>query len=437
MSDIKHLKVAPEMLNGSGMDVPRTGGKRKRVVRGVVLGVVAAVVVAGAALALTRIKAAPPSVKRGLLWTDKVKRGPMVRQVQGQGTLAPEEIRVIAAPAAGRVERIAVERGAIVTPETLLVELVNPDVELAALEADRALASAEATLATLGASTEGDRLGQQSLIANLESQLGDAKRRAAADEDLAKKGFLSELELGQSRDRATELDGRLKFEKKRLTTLDRGGGARVTAQRSEIARLAALVDFRRRQLEALKVRAGVSGVLQDLPLEAGQSVAAGQALARVVNAARLKAEVLIPETMAREVRIGQTAILDLQTGTTVPGKVSRIDPAVQAGTVRVDVKLDGALPDGARPDQTLTGVIELERLDDVLSMGRPAFSNPGGQVSVFLVDPDGKEAVRTRVQLGRTSVKAVEITGGLREGDLVILSDMTEWDGVDRLRIEQ
>jgi HlyD family secretion protein len=418
---------------GSGLDIPRTPVNRRR--RYAIYGAVGLLVLVGATLGLRRLRAAAPGVERATVWMDTVKRGPMVREVLGQGTLVPEEIRWIAAKTTARVERVLVKPGAAVQADTVILELTNSDLVLQALEADRQLAQAQAELANLVASLNAQQLAQQSVVASLSSDLGDARRRARADDELAKKGFLSELEQGQTQARARELAGRLEFEEKRLQAQSRGVAAQVTAQRAQIARLRSITEFRRKEVEDLKLRAGTAGVLQELALQPGQSVAAGALLAKVARPDRLQAEVRIPETQAKDVRIGQKASIDTRNGI-IPGHVSRIDPAAQAGTVRIDVTLDGPLPEGARPDLNVEGTIEIERLASVLYVGRPAFGQPEATVGLFRLEPDGVHASRTSVMLGRSSVKNVEIRSGLKEGDRVILSDMAQWDQVDRIRLQ-
>jgi HlyD family secretion protein len=374
-------------------------------------------------------------VEKGTVWMDTVKRGPMVREVLGQGTLVPEEVRWIAAKTAARVERVLVKPGATVTAQTILLELSNSDMVLQSLEADRQLAQTQAELVNLIASLKGQQLAQQSVVASLNSELGDARRRAHADNELARKGFLSPLEQGQTEGRSRELAGRLEFERKRLLAQAQGVDAQVTAQKSQVARLRSIAEFRRQEVEDLKVRAGTEGVLQELPLQPGQSVAGGALLAKVARPDRLQAEVRIPETQAKDVRVGQKASIDTRNGL-IPGHVSRIDPAALAGTVKVDVTLDGPLPEGARPDLNVEGTIEIERLASVLYVGRPAFGQSEATVGLFRLAPDGVHAERTPVKLGRTSVKNVEIRSGLKEGDRVVLSDMAQWDHVDRIRIQ-
>jgi multidrug resistance efflux pump len=429
-SDISPL--ARPSLTGSGVDIPRERPKRTR--RYVAYGVIGLVAVVGSAMGLRRLRAAAPTVDSSVLWFGTVKRGAMLREVQGQGTLVPEDIRWITAITAARVERVPVLPGAKVEADTVLIELANPDVQLAALEADRQVSEAQATLANMEATLNGQKLQQESAIATLKSDLGDAKRRAQADEELAKKGYLSELERGQTRDRASEMSGRLDFEQKRLESQQKGIAAQITAQRAQVERLRKVAEFRHQQVDALQVKAGVAGVLQESPLQPGQSVTVGQLLAKVANPTRLKAEVRIPETQAKDLVIGQPSKIDTRNGI-IAGKVSRIDPAATQGTVRVDVRLEGELPPGARPDLTVEGTIELENLSNVLYVERPAFGQPHSTVGLFKVEKDGDIAERTPVKLGASSVKTVEIQGGLLEGDKVVLSDMSQWDHTDRIRL--
>jgi HlyD family secretion protein len=432
-SNPETLGVARPSLMYPPVDIARPPVKRTR--RYVILGVAGVAALVAATAGLRRLRAAAPTVERATVWMDTVQRGPMVREVLGQGTLVPEEIRWLAAKANARVERVLVKPGAQVTPQTVILELSNSDLELQALEADRQLAQGQAELVNLQATLNGQKLAQQSVVASLGSDLADARRRARADDELAKKGFLSELEQGQTLGRATELEGRLEFEKKRLTAQSQGIAAQVAAQRAQVERLRSIAAFRRKEVEELKLRSPVVGVLQELPLQPGQAVAAGALLAKVARPDRLKAEVRVPETQAKDVLIGQKATIDTRNGV-VPGHVVRIDPAAQAGTVLVDVTLEGALPPGARPDLNIEGTIEIERLASVLFVGRPALGQPGGTVGLFKLDPDGSSAARTTVKLGASSVKSVEIKAGLKEGDRVILSDMSQWDQVDRIRLQ-
>jgi HlyD family secretion protein len=425
------LALAHGSLRFGAVDIPRDPPKKTG--RYVAYGVAGLVLVIGVSVGLRRLRPAAPTVD-GSVWMDTVHRGPMVREVLGQGTLVPEEIQWIAARTSARVERVLVKPGAVVKADTVILELSNSDLELQALEADRQLSQAQAELVNLQASLNSQKLAQESTVASIGSDLADARRRARADEELAKKGFLSELEQGQTLGKANELSGRLEFEKKRLVAQSQGIAAQVTAQRSQVERLRSIAEFRRKEVDNLKLRAGVDGVLQELSWQNGQAVAAGTLLAKVVRPDKLKAEIRIPETQAKDVAIGQKATVDTRNGV-VAGHVVRIDPAAQAGTVRVDVTLDGELPAGARPDLNVEGTIEIERLQSVLYVGRPASGQPGTTVGLFKLDADGVGAERTSVKLGRSSVKNIEIIAGLREGDRVILSDMSQWDQVDRIRL--
>ena len=415
----------------SNMDLPRKPGKkRRRIGIGAALGVIAVV---GVTLALHQLRAAAPIVERAAVLIDRVERGPMLRAVQGAGSLVPEDIRWLSATSGGRVERIRVRPGVSVTADTILVDIANPDVELAALEAERQVAGAGAELANLRAKSDNDRLGQQAVVAGTRSDLDEATRRADADGALAKRGFLSELEMAKSRDQAQTLGGKLDIERQRLLAQARGIRAQIDAQDAQLGRLRAIADFRRRAVEQLHVRAGVDGVLQELPLQVGQIVAPGALLAKVADPTRLKAEVRIAETQAKEIRVGQAAVIDTRNGT-VAGRVSRVEPAVTAGTVKVEVTPTAAWPDGARPDQTIEGTIELERIADTLFVARPAVADTNATVQLWkLVGDDA--AVRVPVTLGRMSVRTIEVQKGLAAGDRIIISDMSQWDNQTRVQL--
>jgi len=415
------------------MDVPRPPIRRTR--RRLLAGAAGVCLLVGLSLGSLALRPAAPSVDRDTLWLGTVQRGPMLREVLGQGTLVPESIYWLTARSSAQVVRVLQKPGALMKSDTLIVELTNSEIELATLEAERELSRAEAELVNLEATLNAERLGRESSLATLTSELADAVRRARADEELGRRGFLSELEQGQTLGHEKELSGRLDFEQKRLGVLARGMAAQVAAQKAQIERLRSIAEFKRREVEALRLRAGVDGVLQELSLEQGQSVAAGALLGKVVRPDRLKAVVRIPETQTRDLAVGQAAHIDTRNGV-VAGHVPRIDPAAQAGSVRVDVTLDGALPPGARPDLNVEGRIELERLESVLFMGRPAVGQPGTSVSLFKLDADGSGAERTPVQLGRSSVENVEIVSGLHEGDRVILSEQSQLNEVDRIRLD-
>ncbi|HEY7530153.1 MAG TPA: HlyD family efflux transporter periplasmic adaptor subunit [Gemmatimonadota bacterium] len=374
-------------------------------------------------------------MERSTVWIDTVKRGPMLRQVRGPGTLVPEQIRWITNVTAGRVERILVEPGTPVEPETVLLELSNPDVQLEALEAQRQLAVAEAEYLNRKATLETQMLANQSAAATVEAEYLDAQRRAEASAELAEKGLIADLEAKQMRERAAELEKRHVIEGKRVDVSTQTISAQLAVQRAQIERLRAIAEFREGHVQSMQVVAGAKGIVQELPLEVGQWAAPGTTLAKVVEPGRLKAELRIPETQAKDVTVGQRASIDTRNGI-VEGHVVRVDPAVQQGTVTVEARLDGPLPRGARPDLSVDGTIEIERLTDVLFVGRPAYGQGESTVGIFRLGPDGDEASRVQVRLGRASVNTIEVVGGLDEGDRVILSDMSSWDAVDRIRLD-
>jgi len=416
----------------SVVDIPRKPRNKRK--RNLIIGACAVVSVALITFALSRLRAAAPVVDRGGLWTDTVKRGPMLREVKGPGTLVPEQIRLITADTAGRVERIPLRPGAQVEPGTILLELSNPDVMLQALDAERQLAQAEADLINLRATTRGNTLITRSGLATLEAQAADAERRAKADQKLANDGVISEVDARMQVERATELRSRLELERKRLGVVAGSGKEQVEAQQAQIQRLKNVVAFRRQQVDSMKVRSIDRGVLSELPLELGQWVTPGSLLAKVVQPERLKAVLRIPETQARDLALQLPAVVDTRNGV-VKGKVSRISPSASQGSVEVDVSLPAELPRGARPDLTVEGTIEIEKLQNVLFVGRPAGAQPGGQAELFRLVKGGDEAQRVKVRLGRSSVSTVEVLDGLAEGDAVILSDMSQWDTTDRVRL--
>jgi HlyD family secretion protein len=413
------------------VDIPKKPKTRRKPWLLAGLGVL---VLIGVTVGLSRLRAAAPSVERGTVWLDTVKRGPMIRQVKGAGTLVPEHIRWLTADTAGRVERIHVRPGTPVEPGTMLLELSNPDVQLQALEAERQLASAEAELIALRTNLETQRISQAATIATLQTEATNAESQAQATVALMDRSFVPKLELQQVKGRADEMTTRLSLERQRLSVLQSSTREQLAAQQGQIERLKAVARFRRNQVESMQVKAGESGVLSELPLELGQWVTPGTVLAKVVKPERLKAELRIAETQARDIQVGQRAEVDTRNGV-VEGTVARIAPAASQGTVRVEVMLTGELPRGARPDLTVEGTVELERLGEVLSMGRPAGAQPNATVSLFKLVPGSDEAVRVPVQLGRGSVNSIEVVQGLAEGDQVVLSDMTAWDAVDRVRL--
>ncbi len=415
------------------MDIPRPTqpkGRKRLIYGGIALGAVVVVTVA-----LSRLEPAAPSVDSGTIWFDTVRQGSMLRQVRGPGTLVPEQMRQVSAVTSGRVERKLAEPGDTVQPGTVLVEISNPDVELQALQAQQQLAAAQAQLVSTRSSLQAQILGQEATVATARADYADAKRQADNAVELAPKGLIAEQEVKRLQERAEQLDARLKSEMQRLEVFKGTIDEQLAVQQSQVERLREVVSFQQRLIQSMRVRAGSAGVLRDLPLEEGQWVLAGTRLATVVQPGRLKAELRIPETQARDVVIGQAASIDTRTDTIV-GRVSRVDPASQNGTVTVDVALPGNLPRGARPDLSVDGTIEIERLDNVLYMGRPAYGQSNSVVGIFRVDPDGNTARRVNVRLGRASVNQIEIVDGLKKGDVVVLSDMSRWDAVDRVRIK-
>jgi HlyD family secretion protein len=417
--------------SGSVVDIPRK--KQPKTKRNVALAVAAVLVVGGITFGLSRLKAAAPTVDRSSVWTDTVKRGSMLRQVKGPGSLVPEQIRWITADTAGRIERLPLRPGARIEAGTTLMELSNPDVMLQALDAERQLAQARADLINLRNTLKTQELAQQSTIATLHTDEADAHRKAEALKNL--KGVVSDIELNQQLDKAQELQKRAKIEAERLAVMNSSLRDQVHAQEAQIERLKAVVAFRQKQVDSMKVRSPDDGVLSELPLELGQWVTPGALLAKVVKPERLKAELRIPETQAKDVALGQKAEIDTRNGI-VPGVVSRIAPSASQGAVLVEVKFGNAqLPKGARPDLTVEGTVELEKLNDVLYVGRPAGAQPDATVELFKLMKDSDLAVRTKIKLGRSSVSTIEVKEGLQEGDSVVLSDMTAWDNADRVRL--
>jgi len=416
------------------VDIPREGyARRKRIKRALYL-VLVIVALAAVTWAFSRLEPALPSVERASVWVGEVERGPMVIEVRGTGTLVPEEIRWIAASTEGRVERILALPGSVVTAETILLELANPASEREALDAELQLKKAIAELENLKVEIENQELTQQSEAARVQAEYQQKRMEAERYEVLAKEGLVSDLHLKGLQITAEELAKRHQVEQKRLAMSSQSRQARIAAKQAEIEQLRGLAELRRRQGETLQVRAGISGVLQDTPVEVGQQVQAGEILGKVAVPSRLKAELRIPETQVKDVRAGMPASIDTRNGL-VAGKVVRIDPAAKEGTVLVEVAFTEKLPEGARPDQNTDGTIQIDRLDNVLKMGRPVFGQEDTTIGVFKLVKDGEEAVRVPVHLGRSSVTTIQVVEGLGEGDRVILSDTSEWDEVDRIRL--
>ena len=416
------------------MDIPRKEAARRKRIRRILIGAVVVIAVPLVTWGLSRLKPAAPGVERATVWLDTVKRGPMLRQVRGLGTLVPEDILWIPATTDGRVEQRLALPGIVVRPDTMLIVLSNPELQQATVDAEWKLRAAEAELENLKVKLESDRLTQQAAAATVESEANKSKLTADRDAELNKLGLTADIIAKTSAATAQDWANRTRIEKKRLDIGLEAIKAQIAVQQATVEQFRALYELKKSQVEALKVRAGVNGVLQQVPVEVGQRVAVGTNLARVVQPEKLKAELKIPETQAKDVAMGQKAEVDTRNGI-IPGRVSRIDPAAKDGTVTVDVKLEGPLPQGARPDLSVDGTIEIEKLTDVLYVGRPTFGQPNSQVTLFKLDADGKGANRVQVKLGRSSVNTIEILEGLRVGDQVVLSDMTQWDAYDRIRL--
>lgn len=418
------------------MDIPRKSAARKRLIRRIALAAFVAAAVPLITMALARLKPAPPSVERSTIWIDTVKRGPMIRDVRGLGTLTPEETLLIPANTDGRVERIRIRPGAEVKPESIILELSNPELETAALTAEYALKVAEADYTNLQVTLEKANLDQKSTAAQVRADYHTARLQAERDSALAKEGLMPSLDAQISAIKSQELAARDAIEQKREDISSEAVKAQLAAQKVKIDQLRGEYRLKLQQVEQLRVKAGTIGVLQALPtpVEVGQKVTAGTALAKVAQPWKLKAELKIPETQAKDVAIGQLASVDTRNGV-VEGKVSRIDPAVLNGTVTVDVKLEGPLPQGARPDLSVDGTIQLERLDNVVFVGRPVIGQSESTVSLFKLEEGGKYANRVQVKLGRASVNTIEIREGLHVGEQVILSDVSNWDNYDRIRL--
>ena len=408
---------------------------RKKKIRRAVFAAVGVLIIVLVSVVLGQMKPAAPTVERATVWVDTVKRGSMVRQHRGLGTLVPEDTRWLPATTEGRVERILLRAGAQVTPNSVILELSNPQVEQEALNARLALQAAEANLANQRVQLQNELLTQQAGAATVSADYTQARLQAEVNEELAKQQLISELVRKQSQVRAEELKTRNEIEEKRLSTARESIEARIRVQQAAVDQARAVMALYDSRLQALKVRPGFSGVLQQVPVEVGARVAPGQNLARVADPGRLKAELRIAETQAKDIEIGQSAQIDTRSGI-IPGRVSRKDPAAVNGTVTVDVALTGALHRGAVPDLSVDGTVELERLENVLFVGRPAFGQEMSTVGLFKCDNESRsEAERVQVKLGRSSVNTIEVQGGLNVGDSVVLSDMSAWDAFDRVRI--
>jgi HlyD family secretion protein len=416
------------------MDIQRPSNARAKKIKRIAFGAVATILVAGVTFGVSRLRPAAPTVDRATIWPDEVKRGPMLREVRGLGTLVPEEIRWIPAQSDSRVDQIRIRPGAMVRPETIILELSDPQLQRDALDAGYQLKATKADYANLKVQVNSELMNQKAATAAVRSEYEQAKIQHEVDDKLFQQGIGSDVTARLSKVKEEQLSIRAQLEDERTQIATASSKARLEAQQARVEQQKALYRLRRSQVEALHVRAGIIGVLQLVPVEVGQRVTPGGNLARVADPKRLKAEIKIAETQAKDVAIGQKAAIDTRNGV-VKGHISRIDPSVLNGTVTVDVAIEDALPQGARPDLSVDGTIELENLKDVLYVGRPVRGQSDSTIGLFKLADDGSEAVRVNVKLGRSSVNAIEILQGLKAGDKVILSDMSAWDAVDRIRL--
>jgi HlyD family secretion protein len=407
--------------------------------RYITIGAIVTALIGGTA-ALSTLEPAAPSVDRSTLWIDTVRRGMMKREVRAPGTLVPEHVRIISAVTAGRIEKKVTLPGVAVQPGTVLIVMTNPDVQLELLESERQLTAAEAELVRLRNSLETQVLQQESAVAAVASEYGQAQREHEVMQGLAEKKLASANEVARAKEKLAELEVRRDAARRQLNASRNTVAQQIQLQEANVRRMRDIAQFQRNRVSSMNVTAGEEGVLQSMDLELGQWVVPGQQLARVAQPGKLKAVLRVPETQARDIVIGQKVSVDTRTGDTrtsvIGGRVMRIDPAVQNGAVVVEVALEGELPRGARADLSVDGTIEIERLDDVMYVGRPAYGQPESTVGLFKLEPDGAHARRTQVKLGRASVNTIEISQGLSVGDLVIISDVSQWDAEERLRIK-
>lgn len=417
------------------MDIQRPSNARAKKIKRIVFATVAILLVGGVSFGLSRLRPAAPSVDKATVWPDEVKRGPMVREVRGLGTLVPEDIRWIPAQTDSRVDRWVLRPGAIVKPSSIIMELSDPTLQQTALDAEFQLKGAEADYANLKVQVNSELMNQKAIEAGVRSEYEQAKIQHEVDEKLFKQGLAADVVERLSRVKEQQLAIRVQLEGDKTRIATDSATARLAAQQAKIDQQKALYQLKRSQLEALHVRAGIDGVLQIVPVEVGQRVTPGTNLARVADPKKLKAEIKIAETQAKDVVPGQKASIDTRNGI-VGGHVSRIDPSVVNGTVTVDVTLDEPCPNGCRADLSVDGTVTLENLKDVLYVGRPVHGQADSTIGIFKIVEDGTEAVRVNVKLGRSSVNTIEIVDGLKVGDKVILSDMSAWDNFDRIRLK-
>jgi multidrug resistance efflux pump len=425
------------MQDLSAMDIARPDLKKRKFRRQVLWSAIGLVLLAAITLLVMRLKPAAPTVDRNTVWTDTVKRGNMIRQVRGLGTLVPREDRIRSIPAEtdGTVVRIFELPGALVHPDTIILQLTNPELSQEAQDATLQLNEAQADYHNTQVSLESSLMDRRATAADIHAQYQQAQLQARTDQALYKLGVISGLSYSDSKGKADALTTREDLQKQEIAINQKALETQLAVQKAKVEQASALAQLKQREVDALNVRAGIEGVLVQMPLQIGQHVPVGTELAQIIQPDQLKAELQIAETQAHDVQIGQPAEIDTHNGV-VPGTVTRINPAVVNGTVTVDVRLDGSLPQGARPDLSVDGTVDLQRLNEVLYVGRPAFGNENSTISLFKLDPSGNYATRVPVKVGRASVNEIQILGGLKEGDTVILSDMSRWDNVDRIRLD-
>jgi len=416
------------------MDIPRPEFRQKRRIRTLIYSSVAGVILVGGAIALSRLEPAAPSVPRESIWPGTVQRGEMLIQVRGTGNLVTREIRWIPAQTAGRVERIIVRPGTLVEPDTVIAEMSNSDLVQQTDEARFALEAVQADLVDTDLRLKSQQLDQRAAVGIASADYEGARLRAEADRELFEDGIVSAIDYRVSELTVEQLGIRLEIEEERLAQFSATMDAQLSGARARVDQARNLYQRRLDQVESLSVRAGVGGMLREIQVEEGQQVSLGSNIALVARPDDLMAELRISETQARDVQIGQHVDVDTRNGV-VAGVVTRIDPAVQNGSVLVDVEFKETLPRGARPDQSVDGTILIEQLEDVVFMGRPTYGQQDATIEIFKMEPDGQHAVRVPVRLGRTSVSDVQIVQGLEPGDEVILSDTTNWDSYDRIRL--
>lgn len=420
------------------MDIARPEFKQKKRRRQIIVASVVIVVVAILTVIVYRLRPAAPTVERGTVWTDSVKRGSMLRQVRGIGSLVPSQESVLQIPAQteATVVRIRMLPGSQVKPDTILLEMTNPQVLQSAVDADLQFKAAQAEYQSQRMKLESDLMNQKAGAATVKADYTQAALQSQTDKSLYDLGVISGLAYKNSKGKADELTIRNQLEDERMVSTQKAIDAQLAEQQAKVDQMRVLAELKQKELDALKVRAGIEGVLVELPLHVGEHVSPGTMLAKVIQPNHLMAELKVAETQARDVQIGEPATVDTHNGV-ISGSVMRVDPAVQNGTVTVDVKLTGELPLGARPDLSVDGTIDLEKLDNVLYVGRPAFGQENSTISLFRLDSDGRDAIRVPVKVGRASVNSIQVLEGLHEGDTVVLSDMSRWDNTDRIRLQE